>query len=309
MPNWNDILTEITRAGSTHDLVRRRYLKKLTSKTKRNTIIYYSSWLQKMEYYRQQQWEFTINDADKNGLMATIHEMDRTKGLDLILHTPGGDMAATESLVDYLRQMFGTNIRAIVPQIAMSGGTMIALACKEILMGKHSNLGPIDPQMGGVPAHAAKEEFERAVREVQAAPQTAPIWQVILSKYQPAQITESLKAIAWADQMTKQWLTSGMFLGDVDAANKADRVVQELGDHAITKSHSRHISPAQARSFGLKVVGLEDDQALQDVVLSVHHATILTMNMTPAVKIIENDAGVGFISTMQQVLVPQGARF
>jgi ClpP class serine protease len=75
--------------------------------------------------------------------------MDRSKGLDLILHTPGGDMAATESLVDYLRQMFGKDIRAIVPQIAMSGGTMIALAWKEILMGKHSNLGPIDPQFSG----------------------------------------------------------------------------------------------------------------------------------------------------------------
>ena len=60
-------------------------------------------------------------------MMATIHKMDRKKGLDLILHTPGGDMAATKSLVDYLRIMFEGNVRAIVPQIAMSGGTMIAL--------------------------------------------------------------------------------------------------------------------------------------------------------------------------------------
>jgi ClpP class serine protease len=109
-------------------------------------------------------------------------------------------MAATESLIDYLRQMFGSDIRAIIPQIAMSGGTMIALACKEIVMGKHSNLGPIDPQYSGVPAHAIKEEFERALKEVQTSPHTAPIWQVILSKYGPAQITESVKAINWADQ-------------------------------------------------------------------------------------------------------------
>jgi hypothetical protein len=106
MPTWNDILAEIQRAGSTHDLVRRRYLKKLAAKTKRNVIIYYSAWLQKSDLYRQQTWEFTLNDADKNGLMATIYEMPRAKGLDLVLHTPGGDMAA----------MFGTDIRAIVPQ-------------------------------------------------------------------------------------------------------------------------------------------------------------------------------------------------
>ena len=274
-------------------MVRRRYLKKLSAKTKRNTILYYSAWLQKIDLSRQQPWEFQINDADKNGLMATIYEMDRTRGLDLVLHTPGGDMAATESLVDYLRQMFGTNIRAIIPQIAMSGGTMIALACKEIIMGKHSNLGPIDPQFGGVPAHAAKEEFERAVREVQTAPATAPIWQIILSKYGPSQITESIKVINWADQMVRQWLETGVFAGDPDKTGKADRVVQELGDHALTKSHAGHISPAQARSFGLSIVNLEDDQILQDVVLSVHHATILTMSMTQAVKIVENGRGVG----------------
>jgi hypothetical protein len=78
-------------------------------------------------------------------------------------------------------------------------------------MGKHSSLGPIDPQIGGVPAHAIKEEFERAVREVQAAPNTAPIWQVVLSKYGASMISESLKAIDWADQMTEEWLKIGMF--------------------------------------------------------------------------------------------------
>jgi len=73
--------------------------------------------------------------------MLAINKLDRSKGLDLILHTPGGDIAATESLVDYLYSMFDKDIRVIVPQISMSDGTMIALASKEIVMGKHSNLG------------------------------------------------------------------------------------------------------------------------------------------------------------------------
>jgi ATP-dependent protease ClpP protease subunit len=306
MPTWNDILAEINSAGSTHDLVRRRYLKKLAAKTKRNVIIYYSGWLQKSDLYRQQTWEFTLNDADKNGLMATIYEMPREKGLDLVLHTPGGDMAATESLVDYLRQMFADDIRAIVPQIAMSGGTMVALACKEIVMGKHSNLGPIDPQISGIAAHAVKEEFERALREVQVTPHTAPIWQVILSKYPASLISESTKAIKMAEDMTKEWLKTGMFKSDPDAQAKADKVVGELGDHAITKSHARHISLKAAQSLGLKIVPLEDDQSLQDAVLSVHHAAILTLNMTPAIKIIENDRGVAFVQTIQQVIVRAG---
>jgi ClpP class serine protease len=99
-----------------------------------------------------------INDEDKNGFMMAIHHLDRSKGLDLLLHTPGGDLAATESLVDFLRRMFGTDIRAIVPQIAMSAGTMLACSCREIVMSKHSSIGPIDPHLRGIPAVGVKME-------------------------------------------------------------------------------------------------------------------------------------------------------
>ena len=106
--------------------------------------------------------------------MATIKDLDSTKGLDLILHTPGGDIAATEALVGYLRSMFNTDIRAIIPQIAMSAGTMIALSCKEIVMGKHSSLGPIDPQLGGLPAHGIIEEFTKASDDAKLYPYMNP---------------------------------------------------------------------------------------------------------------------------------------
>ena len=129
------------------DVIRRQYLKQLYELTQRNIIAYYSGWLQKPGLRGS-----IIDDGDKNGFMTTIHHLNRSEGLDLILHTPGGSMAATESIVHYLHAMFDGNIRAIIPQLAMSGGTMIACACKHIIMGKQSNLGPIDPQFGGIPA-------------------------------------------------------------------------------------------------------------------------------------------------------------
>lgn len=135
MPNWNEILNETKACGSPHDVVRRKYLQELHRLTGRNVIIYYSGWLQKRDLPSVL---LAINDEDKNGFMTTINKLERKKGLDLVLHTPGGDTAATESLVDYLRSMFGNDIRAIVPQLALSGGTMIACSCKEILMGKQS---------------------------------------------------------------------------------------------------------------------------------------------------------------------------
>jgi len=298
MPNWNDILNEINEAGSTFDVVRRKYLRALSEHTGRNTIVYYSGWLQKEELARQGFLGFNLNDSDKNGFMATVCGLDRSKGLDLVLHTPGGDMAATESLVDYLRSMFGTNIRAIVPQIAMSAGTMIACASREIIMGKHSSLGPVDPQILGLPAHGIVEEFKKAADDISKNPATIPLWQPIIARYHPTLIGESQKAIKWADAMVKDWLQSGMFQHDADKSEKADHVISELGSHALTLSHARHISVRKASEMGLSVITLESDQDLQDAVLSVHHACIHTLTNTPAVKLVENQNGIASIQTI-----------
>lgn len=298
MPTWKDLLNEVKDAGSTYDVIRRKYLKQLHELTGRNVIVYYSGWLQKAELRKYGFAGFAVDDDDKNGLMATIHQLDRSKGLDLFLHTPGGDVAATESIVGYLRSTFDTDIRAIIPQIAMSAGTMIALSCKEVLMGKHSSLGPIDPQIGGIPAHGIIEEFGMASVQIQQNPATTPLWQAIISKYHPTLIGQCQKAITWSNTIVSEWLKTGMFDGDVDAEVKAKAIIDELGSHALTLSHARHISAEKAKSLGITVVDLEQDQELQDAVLSVHHALIQTLSATPACKIIENHLGVANIQTV-----------
>ena len=126
MPSWNQILQDIVDKSNTIDSTRRKYIKELSDYTGRNTIVYYSAFLQKSALAKQGV-DFGINDADKNGFMAAICGMDKSKGLDLVLHTPGGLLSAAESIVIYLKSVFGNNIRAIVPQIAMSAGTMMAL--------------------------------------------------------------------------------------------------------------------------------------------------------------------------------------
>jgi ATP-dependent protease ClpP protease subunit len=303
MPNWKELLEEVQAAGSTHDVIRRKYLKQLNEATGRNVIIYYSGWLQKGDLQRQGIGGFSISDADKNGFMTAIHGMDRSKGLDLILHTPGGDAAATESLVGYLRSMFDTNIRAIIPQIAMSAGTMIACACREILMGKQSSLGPIDPQIGGLAAHGVIEEFTNAQKEVLKNQVLGILWQPIIAKYSPTLIGECQKAIKWAETMVTDWLVTGMFKNEPNPADAAKKVLDELGSHALTLSHARHISIDKAVALGLKVTALESDQRLQELVLTVHHACIQTLTETPALKIIENHMGLAFISSLQTVAV------
>ena len=298
MSNWNEMLDEIKSSGGTLDILRRKYLKRLANITGRNVIAYYSGWLQYPNIPGT-----AVNDSDKNGLMTTINKLDRSKGLDLLLHTPGGETAATESLVDYLRSMFGDNIRAIVPQLALSAGTMIACAGKSIIMGKHSSLGPIDPIYSGLSAHGVIEEFTRAAQEITQDQSKIPIWQPILAKYPPTLIGECQKSIAWSEQMVTEWLKTGMFKNDRNKASKAQTIIDELGNHALTLSHARHLSAKKCKEIGLKVDMLEDDQRLQDAVLSVHHAFIHTFSATPAFKIIENHKGVAMVQIQQTILV------
>ena len=173
-------------------------------------------------------------------------------------------------------------------------------------MGKHSSLGPIDPQIGGLPAHGIIEEFKRALDEIGRNQLSIALWQPIIAKYRPALIGECEKAIAWSTETVKEWLITGMFLGEDDAADKAQRIVGELGDLALTKSHARHISISRAKEIGLKVTAFEDSNDLQEAILTVHHACILTLDGTPAVKIIENHDGVAFIHQLSAVAIAPG---
>jgi len=76
---------------------------------------------------------------------------DREVPLDLVLHTPGGLVLAALQIARAIKEHPG-KVTVFVPQLAMSGGTLIALAADEIVMAKHSVLGPIDPQLGQMPA-------------------------------------------------------------------------------------------------------------------------------------------------------------
>jgi len=117
--------------------------------------------------------------------------------------------------------MFDTDIRAIIAQIAMSAGTMIACACSEIVMAKHSSLGAIDPQM--------------------------------TAKYSPTLNGECQKAIKWADAMVTEWLVSGKFKNEPHPAEAPRTVVQEL---VQPRTHTLALPPyfdGKAFAMGLKV--------------------------------------------------------
>lgn len=294
MGGWSEILKEVNETQSQFDYIRRKYLKNLSIITKRNVIAYYSGWLNK-----QNANNTDINDSDMTGFMNCVHGLDCTKGLDLILHTPGGFPAAAEAIVSYLRSKFSNNIRVIVPQLSMSAGTMIACSAETIIMGKQSSLGPIDPQFNGIPAYNIKREFEEAKEDLLNNPANAQYWAIKLQQYPAAFMKTAIDAIDLSGKLVKEWLGSCMF----DSSNPEDvriidNIVKKLNEHDDSKIHGRHFNSDFCKEIGLKIEMMEDDDKLQDAILSVHHSYMITLDSTPAIKIIENQEQKSYISSV-----------
>jgi len=310
MPAWADILKELTRPENAlpngspgFDKVRRRYLAALAQKTGRATIVYSAAFLDK-----DAPSNVAITLGDIQGFMnaaAGLHD----RRLDLLITSPGGSAEATESIVVYLRARFD-HIRAIIPVAAMSAATMLALGCDEIVMGAHSQLGPIDPQFvintpdgpRAAPAQAILDQFRQAKRECRN-PQNLPAWMPILRAYLPGLLAMCRDQRKVARRMVRQWLEQYMLRDDPERARKAEDAARWFANYAYFGSHGRRVSLDDVRRLGLRGVALEDDQDLQDAVLSVHHCYSVTHANTPAVKIIENHLGRAYVKMEREVVV------
>jgi hypothetical protein len=93
-----------------------------------------------------------------------------------------------------------------------------------------------------------------------------------------------------------------MFLHYNDRDERAERTANYFADYETHQSHSLGIDRQQARDHGVIIDDLESDQNLQDAVLTVHHATMHTLQ-GPAVKIVENHLGRAFVKMTQQMVV------
>lgn len=330
MPTWGEILKELVdlqrRWNATasvappppgtagpHDTLRRKYLGQLSKLTGRATIVYATAWQENKDGVTGA--DLSIDLGDIQGFMETVADVE-DRELDLILFSPGGTAEAAEAVMAYLRTRFD-HIRAVVPLAAMSAATMMALACDEILMGAHSQLGPIDPQLTistpegprSAPAQAILEQFELAKIECQDYTKL-PAWLPILRGYGPGLLAMCSNQRALAEDFVSKNLESHMFAGETDAHEKATAAAAWFADFTYFRSHGRRVSREDARDQGINVTDLEDKGDLQDAVLSVSHATNHTLSGTPAFKLIENHRGAAFLKQKQAIAfqVPQIAQ-
>ena len=213
----------------------------------------------------------------------------------MVLHTPGGDLAAAKAIVKYIRDCFGNDVVAIVPQLAMSAGTMIACSCKEIIMGRQSSLGPTDPQLGGVAAGGVLEEFENAIKEVEQNPASAALWGQIIGKYHPTFLGDCQKAIDVSKEIVGKWLMDNMLSEDPDADQKREEILNLLCEHKQSAMHSRHFSHSDLEKIGMNITLMEDDDNLQDRILTLHHSFMIMFQRSSIAKAIESSSGARWI--------------
>ena len=309
MPSWSDLQDKLNsiepdKRGAFIAETSRELTGLIAERYDRNVLYYASSFLQKPQVPGLYT---SINMEDINGFMAGVHGHDFSKGLLLILHTPGGMAEAAQTIVEYLRSKFG-DIDVLVPTYAMSAGTMIALGCDRIVMGRQSQLGPTDPQLivGNRPfsAHSIVEQFEEAKREITGNPVLAHAWAPVLRSFGPALLQEARKSITYGQRLVTDWLKRYMFSDRPDPAALAGAVAEHFGGD-IHGSHGRRIDREEARRQQLEVIDLENDQDLQEEVLTLYHLSTIAFEMGPAAKSVMSSNKRLWVKNMQMEVVIQ----
>jgi len=299
MPSRTEIFNEINKEKtSAQDNIRRKYLKELFELTG-NDIIILSSAFSTIKIKNLPSIFISITNDDVQGFMSAMHGLKGDK-LDIILHSPGGSLEAAEQIVNYVRNKYDY-IRAIIPQNAMSAATMIACACNVIIMGKHSAIGPIDPQITfpsaqghfSAPAQAILDEFNQAKEEIKNDPKTAPIWVRRIDKYPSGFLKVCENTIELSKGIVMKWLKTWMLKDDPDKETKSSKIAEWLGDTNHHRTHGRPIDINEARNHGLIIENLEDNDELQEKVLSVFHAAMATHVFSNCMKFVENHNGRG----------------
>lgn len=262
------------------------FMKMLSEYTGRNVIAYYSSFPGNDYGYSSM-----VNEWDISGFMKAMNTLDTSKGLDLILQTPGGVPTAAEGIVEYLQAEFQGDIRVIVPCCAFSAGTLISCAAKTIILGKHSFLGPVDPQFGQNACLNIIKEYDDARADILANPDSLGYWKIRLADYSSGIYMISKDAVALGDELLNKWLRRYMFADESgkELDNKVRRIYRKLNSN--NNAHGRHFGYEFCKNLGLKVEELEADPDLQDLVLGVHHAMEFAVSENGLAKFIINQKG------------------
>ena len=148
----------------------------------------------------------------------------------------------------------------------------------------------------------ALADFEQAKRDIAANPMLGALWGQRFAALPPGFLNLCQQTIDLSKEKVGKWLAQYMFKGK--DADKAKQIADGLGNFEEHRTHGRPIGYDLAHEKGLNVTRLEDDQKLQEAVLSVFHATMVTFLSTQCLKIVENQNDKGHYVVAQLIMQP-----
>ena len=235
--------------------------------------------------------------ADIPNLEAVLNSISGADQINLLLHSPGGDGTIVEKMVDMCRaHLTGKNrkLRVIVPNIAKSAATVLALGADQILMGYCSELGPIDPQVPitisgmtqWVSAFAFVESRDKLMNQIAEATKKKEPTVGLLTQLATLNIPftdEMENQIAFAKKTAITLLHKYMLTPTLPNLKKRTKKANDIAEQLLSKQlfpvHGQYIDGATAKKLGLEVELLDKDDALWKLIWDYYIRCEVQMNI------------------------------
>lgn len=240
-----------------------------------------------------------IDDTDLVGFSDLVRTTEG-KIVDVLIISNGGVPEASERIVRLLRGRFN-DIRFLIPANAYSAATLISFSGDQIVMDEAATLGPIDPQINGVPARAILRAFDTLEKRLkEEGPGALAAYIPLINKYDLHILEICKSAQELSDELARTWLSEYMF-HCMPTDPRVNKIVDFFKSYDIHKSHGRSIDREVAFKLGLTVIKTEEIRGLADLLLSLRNQYTFWFEQTPFFKLFESARGINWGRQVQEV--------
>ncbi len=212
---------------------------------------------------------YGTEDRFRDAAEAVVSERDDTDKLMVILETDGGYIEVVQRIAEILRHHF-KRIEFLIPNYAMSAGTVLVMSGDAIHMDYFSILGPIDPQVGGergvlIPALGYLIQYERLLEKADQGQLNTAELAFLTQKFDPAELYRYEQSRELSISLLKEWLVKYKFKDWKKTSSQAKRVTKGMKESRATEIAEKLSNPAQwhSHSRGISMEVLRRDVNLQ----------------------------------------------
>ncbi|MGA8809607.1 MAG: hypothetical protein WB973_17185 [Thermoanaerobaculia bacterium] len=241
----------------------------------------------------------SIDLGDVDGFTDLVNAADpEASSVDVLIHSPGGSPEATERIVSLLRNRFKETVCFLVPHSAYSAATMLALSGNEVVLHPSATLGPIDPQVNGIPARSIRRGFDK-IRDLlkDEGAEALPAYLPLIEKHSIEILEICEDSLKLSKELVTEWLTKYMFSGSA-SSEIIRHAVDFFSDYDEHKTHSRPLMFNKLSGLNLKISIAESP--LRELMREAYILLNGFLTVTQFVKLFEDSRGLSWGRQFQQ---------